>query len=281
MSITAIAWALGVTTGSPLSKLLLIKLADNANDLGRAWPSLKTIMRQTEMSERAVREHLRKLEAAGLVLREERFHEGVQLPSVYHMLMPDLPVPGTNSPTGGALDAPRVGRQVPTEPSTSKPSLVNQDSLTGVRGEFEEWYKLFPRRVGKAAAERAYTKARNTTSAAALLDGLMRYIHECQGREHQYIAHPATWLNAGRWADEAASATFDPDKVIRERASWLDAYGSDGRWIKNISGNGVWIDSAGVGPAPHDPRTLVTESDIARFPKALAMRDKLRQGTTT
>jgi hypothetical protein len=48
------------------------------------------------------------------------------------------------------------------------------------------------------------------------------------------------------------------------------------RWVKNTSGNGVWQDVLGVGPPPHDPRTLVTEDELARYPAAKAKRDELR-----
>jgi len=50
------------------------------------------------------------------------------------------------------------------------------------------------------------------------------------------------------------------------------------RWIKNRSGNGVWQDVFGVGPPPHDPRTLVTEEELAGYPAAKAKRDKLKAG---
>ncbi len=67
----------------------------------------------------------------------------------------------------------------------------------------------------------------------------------------------------------------DPDEAERERALWLTEYGIDARWPANTSGNGVWTDLHGVGPPPHDHRTLVSESLLDHFPKARAMRDKL------
>ena len=48
------------------------------------------------------------------------------------------------------------------------------------------------------------------------------------------------------------------------------------RWAKNTTGNGVWKDACGVGPPPHDPGTLVTEEELARYPAAKAKRDELR-----
>lgn len=72
-------------------------------------------------------------------------------------------------------------------------------------------------------------------------------------------------------------AAVNGEKARTERMEWLKAYGFDGRWEKNNSGNGVWRDTFGVGPPPDDPRTLVTEDDLKLFPKALERRDKMRK----
>lgn len=68
--------------------------------------------------------------------------------------------------------------------------------------EFAEFWQHYPRRIGKFAAEKAYRKARTLTSHEALMDGIARYIASKPG--WQAYAHPASWLNAGRWMDEVA-----------------------------------------------------------------------------
>lgn len=82
MSGKAVGWAMEQRTGSPTTKLVLVKLADNANEW-EAWPSLRVICEDTELGESTVRMHLRKLEALGLITGEERFHEGIQLTTLY------------------------------------------------------------------------------------------------------------------------------------------------------------------------------------------------------
>lgn len=123
MSITAIAWALSVKTGSPTTKLVLIKLADNANDEGKCWPSNRHIAEHTELSERAVREHIKTLVLAGLVAIEERYTEGVRIPNVYYLQLRQSVGVGHHVPGGGAGGAPGVGQEVP---GNSKPSKVNR-----------------------------------------------------------------------------------------------------------------------------------------------------------
>lgn len=82
MSGKAVGWAMEQRTGSPTTKLVLVKLADNANEW-EAWPSIRVICEDTELGESTVRMHLRKLEALGLITGSERFAEGVQLTTRY------------------------------------------------------------------------------------------------------------------------------------------------------------------------------------------------------
>lgn len=81
-----VGWAFDQKTGSPTSKLLLVKLADNANDQGYCYPSLKKICAESELSERATREHLMLLQKAGLIEIIRRFGDGgVHLPSHFQL----------------------------------------------------------------------------------------------------------------------------------------------------------------------------------------------------
>jgi hypothetical protein len=119
MSIKAISWALSCKTGSPAAKLVLIKLADNANDAGRCWPSVMHIVKHTELSERGVRAHIKALADAGFVRIESRYVEGVQIPNVYVLNLPQdvgvvQEVQGGGAPDaggGGAGGAPQVNRK--------------------------------------------------------------------------------------------------------------------------------------------------------------------------
>lgn len=125
MSISAISWALKVKTGSPTTKLVLIKLADNANDDGQCWPSIRHISEQTELSERAVREHIKALVGLGFVRLEKRYSEGVQLPNVYHLELRQT-VGVVHEVQGvGAGGAPPVVHEVQ---GNSKPSSINLQS---------------------------------------------------------------------------------------------------------------------------------------------------------
>jgi hypothetical protein len=68
------------------------------------------------------------------------------------------------------------------------------------RRDWDTWWAAYPRKVGKLAAEKAYAKARKRASVQDLLTGIARYIQHKP--DWQAYAHPASWLNAGRWMDD-------------------------------------------------------------------------------
>lgn len=64
--------AMKIRVGNPLRKLVLIKLADNASDVGECWPSYQHIADQCEISKRSVMNHITALCEAGLLRKEIR-----------------------------------------------------------------------------------------------------------------------------------------------------------------------------------------------------------------
>lgn len=63
-------------------------------------------------------------------------------------------------------------------------------------------YAAFPRKVGRKAAEKAILKALREVDAETLLGATQRFARLVAGKDAQYIPHPATWFNQGRWEDE-------------------------------------------------------------------------------
>lgn len=64
--------AMKLRVGNPLRKLVLIKLADNASDVGECWPSYQHIADQCEISKRSVMNHIAALCESGLLRKEIR-----------------------------------------------------------------------------------------------------------------------------------------------------------------------------------------------------------------
>ena len=105
--------AMQTKVGNPLRKLVLIKLADNANDLGECWPSYQHIADQCEISRSSVKNHIRELEKSGIVTRVFRRNGELNQSNIFRLNLDGFsgagadPV-GQEMPEGGAGDA-RVG----------------------------------------------------------------------------------------------------------------------------------------------------------------------------
>lgn len=70
--------------------------------------------------------------------------------------------------------------------------------------------------MARLAAEKAWAAAlARGADPEHVIAGARRYADECRGREARYIAHPATWLNAGRY-DDAPAPTHRPPTRAEE-----------------------------------------------------------------
>jgi hypothetical protein len=67
---------------------------------------------------------------------------------------------------------------------------------------FSEFWAHYPRKIGKAAASKAFAKAAKKHKTDDILFGLSQQIDTMKSKEQQFIPHAATWLNAERWTDE-------------------------------------------------------------------------------
>ena len=75
---------------------------------------------------------------------------------------------------------------------------------------FADFWQIYPKKVAKGSAERAWTKAVKDTDPQAILDALTAQRPALARAEAQFIAHPATWLNGRRWEDEPPRTAGQP-----------------------------------------------------------------------
>lgn len=77
--------------------------------------------------------------------------------------------------------------------------------------EFETWWAVWPRKVSKGGARKAYRSARRKrVSAAHLLATATAQAAawKATGKDREYIPHAATWLNEERYGDEIERPQF-------------------------------------------------------------------------
>jgi hypothetical protein len=82
---------------------------------------------------------------------------------------------------------------------------------------FNEFWSMYPRKVSKRAAEKAWLKLTLQEQSDAL-EALPNHIKywKLKNTETEYVPHAATWINQGRWEDE-----LDMTVKVKEDKSWM------------------------------------------------------------
>lgn len=86
--------------GNPMHKLVLLKLADNANDNGECYPSYQHIAKQCEINKSTAMRAIEALCKKGLLLKQPRYLIGgkEQTSNFYVIVLPSLSGSGTKQP---------------------------------------------------------------------------------------------------------------------------------------------------------------------------------------
>ena len=189
MSIKHILDAFKAKVGNSSRKLVLIKLADNANDNGLCWPSHQYIADQCEMSKRSVISHISKLEDMGfLTIQRRKKESGGNQSNYYHIHIDgvkNLHVGSENSaPSPSENFAPRTCHSLepvkePIGSSDDKPEEVKPKTKNQYPEEFEAIWKEKPERHGtnpKPKAFKAYSaRLKDGHKPEDIMEGLKRY----------------------------------------------------------------------------------------------------------
>jgi len=127
MSIRAIVWAFDQKVHNTSAKLVLLKLADNANDEGKCWPSLYHLAEHCEMNREQISKYCKMLSELGFIKIIHRTKEGVSLPNVYHLNLEGGVVSAATGccPTDNTVLShrqPESPSESPSESEESKPA---------------------------------------------------------------------------------------------------------------------------------------------------------------
>ena len=238
MSVKALTWAFEQPI-SATEKVVLLALADHANEHGLCWPSISLLVQRAHVGERTVQRAIQALEDGGFITRERRQREnGSDTSNLYRLCLnvaqggqawtsvdqrgsggvnlAPHPVGGVTQTGGegviqtggedGLHDTPRtVIKNRKKEPSKD----ISVDS------DFEEFWAAYPRRNGpnpKAKAREKYNQMRRANvSHETLMAGVNKLAASRKGEDPKFTPQAATWLNQRRWEDEDAVAESIPD----------------------------------------------------------------------
>lgn len=268
MSMDLMVQAMKIKVGNPLRKLVLLKLADNASDLGECWPSYQHIADQCEISKRSVMNHIEALCECGLIKKELRTGPKGNSSNVYQLNLRSagdspggsanrsLPgatdsLPGAgDSPGGSAGAAPRISHSFEpvNEPVNEPIKNTGASAIASARvrsakqdysPEFETAWQAYPKRAGgnsKSGAFKAWkARLKDGVKPEDMLAGVKRY-----------AAYARATGSVGTQYVKQAASFFGPDRHFEE--SWQVPSapgGGHNSTIARLSGLGRMSDDFG------------------------------------
>ena len=213
--------------------LVLLAIADFADDDGRAFPSVPKLAKKARLSERQTQCALRRLEEIGeLKIFKRRLDHGGWGSSAYQVLTPSA----VSAPPPGAISAPAgevgnttlvkfathledrsippltaTGTAPPLPPQGGNGSCLFPDlppvkpkrtrKSTEPSEEFLQFWREYPRHKKMKDAWKAWQQA--NPALTVVLESLAAHKKSQDWRRGpQYIPYPATWIRAEQWDDD-------------------------------------------------------------------------------
>ena len=246
MSMDLMVQAMKIRVGNPLRKLVLLKLADNASDLGECWPSYQHIADQCEISKRSVMNHIEALCESGLITKELRTGPKGNSSNVYQLNLRsagdslggganrslhgagDSPGSAGDSLGGGAGAAPRISHSFEpvnepvSEPikntgASAKASAPARSAKQDYSPELETAWQAYPKRAGgnsKSGAYKAWkARLKDGVKPEDMLAGVKRYAAYARATGSvgtQYVKQAATFFGPDRHFEESWQAPSAP-----------------------------------------------------------------------
>lgn len=219
MSFTASKWARKMKVGNATGKIILIAIADHADDKGVGFASQKTLADESECSLATVTRWLKIFEEKGILSRTKRYGEGGyrrsdSLRLNLHLtelcsrelhsteLQNSLSILTPHSDVAEPIREPKKEKDskdtIPKELSPKAESKPDFDL------EFDEtFWPQYPRNDDKKKARRAFHTARKKTELSVIMAGVLRYAAERHGQIKKFTKYGASWLNGECWLNES------------------------------------------------------------------------------
>ena len=190
------------------ARLVLLAIADHQGEIG-AWPSIATIARMVNSSERSVQRDIQHLQNIGeLVVEVQNAPTRNQYKSnLYWVNLPGVTdlIAGVTNATSGVTDS-ASGVTAGGVQTLKEPLL--ETNLTKAQSEelFNEFWTAYPRKLDKAKAFRAFRSALKRATFEDIIAGVLLYRNDPK-RDPDFTKYPATWLNNDSWEN-----THEPSK---------------------------------------------------------------------
>jgi hypothetical protein len=207
MSIKALVWALNLPDLSDGEYRVLTRLADRHNPDFGCFPSIRKVAEDCNKKSRSsIFNHLNSLEKKGFIKRIHRVRPDGQQTSNEYILYFDKGVQDLDGE--GAKSGLGCIQNLDTNNHITN-NHINKPILRSVNLGFEEFWREYPRGVGKPHAEKAFKKASQRVGVDKILDAVKPFAVSVSHKPKKFIPHPATWLNRDGWNDDLEDGKDD------------------------------------------------------------------------
>ena len=161
MSIEAVALVLNQSKATGRAKLVLIGIANHLGDQG-AWPSISTLARYANASERSVKRDIQELIDLGelrVELQNAPTHNQYKT-NLYWITIQSGVTDWASGVTAQVSRGDRLGKSGVTPVGTQNINItIKETSIETSKDDFEKFWNLYPKKIAKADALKAWNKA--------------------------------------------------------------------------------------------------------------------------
>jgi hypothetical protein len=198
MSIEAVSLVLNNSKATGRAKLVLLGIANHLGDQG-AWPSISTLARYANASERSVKRDIQELVQLGeLKVELQNAPTRQQYKTNLYWITINS---GVTESTAGVTDwvsrGDSLGKSGVTPVGTQNIiRTIKEPLLKSDLDSFETFWLLYPKKVAKADALKAWKQVLKKKTADEMI-ALTKAYSESKLPDMTYIPYPASWLNKG------------------------------------------------------------------------------------
>jgi hypothetical protein len=198
MSIEAVSLVLNNSRATGRAKLVLLGIANHLGDHG-AWPSISTLARYANASERSVKRDIQELVELGeLKVELQNAPTKTQYKTnLYWITIGSGMTDSASGVTDWVSRGDSSGKSGVTPVGTQNIILtIKEPSLKSDLDSFDTFWNLYPKKVAKADALKAWKQVLKKKTADEMI-GLTKAYSESKLPDMTYIPYPASWLNKG------------------------------------------------------------------------------------
>jgi|TARA_Y100000033_G_scaffold1869_1_gene1658 hypothetical protein len=188
MSIECLNRALKIQGLNPTQKLILVILANYADENNTCYPSYKHLSKMIGLNTvKSVQQAVKHFVELGYIEIEHRtLDNGGFTSNRYHLKLPSV-----NKNPSTLQDTPHVST---TTTNTKDNTKIKYSE------NFEWFWKVYPRKVSKKSAYKSFIKI-DEKEHSRILYSVELFQKDNLQTEERFIPHATTWLNQERWMD--------------------------------------------------------------------------------